>query len=133
MKFWSGLAGFVGAVAMASASARAQDSQFPLDSELILDVAPMRGSKRIPNIDVAANGAIVLEMWCNRAEGQIVVAGNTIAVTFTSGTPRDCPPERVAADRELLTALAEVTTWRRNGGTLMLIGPRMLQFRIPTN
>ena len=133
MKCWKRLAGLAGAIVMSAAIAQAQQNQFPFDGELILDVAPMRGSKRIPNMDVAANGAIALEMWCNRAEGQILVAGNSITVTFTSGTPRDCPPERVAADRELLTALAEVTTWRRNGGTLVLIGPRTLQFRIPTN
>lgn len=133
MKFWNGLAGFACAVMLAMNASGAPDNSFPLDSELILDVAPMHGSKRIPNMDVAANGTIALEMWCNRAEGQIVVAGNTIAVNFTSGTPRDCPPERVAADRELLTALTEVTSWRRNGETLDLIGPRTLRFRIPSN
>ncbi len=106
---------------------------FPFDSELILDVDPMRGSKRIPNMDVAANGAIVLEMWCNRIAGQFVVAGDTITVMTGQATARQCPPERVAGDAELLAALTEVTNWRREGGTVTLIGPRTLRFKLPSN
>ena len=34
----------------------AQQSEFPFDGELILDVRPMPGSKRIPNMDIAAKG-----------------------------------------------------------------------------
>ena len=80
------------ALACWSGAASAQ-SEFPFDSELIMDVAPMRGSKRIPNMDVAANGAIALEMWCNRVEGQFVVAGDTVTVLTGQGTQRACAPE----------------------------------------
>jgi heat shock protein HslJ len=113
--------------------AASAQSQFPFDSELIMEVAPMRGSKRIPNMDVAANGAIALEMWCNRVEGQIVVAADTVTVLTGQATQRECPPERAAGDQQLLAALAEVTNWRRRGDTLELIGPRPLRFRLPTN
>jgi hypothetical protein len=58
----------------------AQSSEFPFDGELILDVRAMPGSKRIPNMDIAADGKIALEMWCNRVDGQVVVAGDTITV-----------------------------------------------------
>ena len=108
-------------------------NDFPYEQELILDVAPMRGSKRIPNMDVAANGAMALEMWCNRVEGQVVVAADTITVLAGSPTDRQCPPERARGDAELLTALTEVTSWRREGNTMLLIGPKTLRFRIPTN
>jgi heat shock protein HslJ len=108
-------------------------SGFPFDRELILDVAPMRGSKRIPNMDVAANGAIALEMWCNRIEGQVVVAADTITVLTGQATDRQCPPERVRGDAELLAVLSEVTNWRRQGDTVLLVGPRTLRFRLPTN
>src|SRR5262245_32777939 len=73
-------------------------SQFPYDSELILDVAPMRGSKRIPNMDVDAKGLIALEMWCNRIEGQFVVAADTVTVLTGAPTQRECPPERLQGD-----------------------------------
>ena len=111
----------------------AQD-RFPFDSELILDVAPMRGSKKIPNMDVAADGAIAMEMWCNRIEGQFVVTADTVTVLTGQATQRQCPPERAAGDEQLLTALAQVTNWRRRGDTLELIGsPRALRFKVPSN
>ena len=116
----------------AGASA-AQQGEFPFDRELILDARPMSGSKRIPNMDVAADGAIALEMWCNRVEGRMVVAGDTITVLTGPATERACPPERLAGDVDLLAALSEVTTWQRNGNTLLLVGPRTLRFRLPTN
>ena len=113
-------------------AAAAQD-QFPFESELILDVAPMRGSKKIPNLDVDAKGGIAMEMWCNRVEGQFVVAADTVTVLTGQATQRQCPPERAAGDG-LLAALAQVTNWRRRGDTLELTGgPRPLKFKVPTN
>ena len=111
----------------------AQQSEFPFDGELILDVRPMPGSKRIPNIDVAADGKIVMEMWCNRADGQVVVAGDTITVMIGPPTVRSCTPERAQADAELVDALNAVTNWRREGDFVSLVGPSILRFRIPTN
>jgi heat shock protein HslJ len=108
-------------------------AEFPFDSELIMDAAPMRGSKRIPNMDVAADGRMALEMWCNRVEGQVVVAADTITVLTGPVTNRQCPPERARGDEELLAALQEVTSWRRQGNTVLLIGPKTLRFRLPTN
>ena len=121
------------ALACAPAGASAQ-SQFPYDSELSLDTAPMRGSKRIPNMDVDPKGGIALEMWCNRVEGQFVVAADTVTVLTGQATQRQCPPERARGDEQLLDALSQVTNWRRRGDTLELIGgPRPLKFRLPTN
>ena len=113
--------------------AAAAQSEFPFDSELILDVAPMRGSKRIPNMDIAPNGAIAMEMWCNRIEGQFVVAGDTVTVLTGQPTQRQCSPERAQGDEQLLAALSQVTNWRRRGDTLELIGPQTLRFKVPTN
>lgn len=111
----------------------AAQSNFPFDSELLLDVNPMPGSKRIPSMDVAANGAIVLEMWCNRIEGQLVVAADTITVLTGQATERQCPPSRASADADLLAALTDVTNWRRQGDYVLLIGRKTLRFRLPTN
>ena len=101
-------------VAVAAASF-AQQNEFPFDGELILDVRPMPGSKRIPNMDIAANGKIAVEMWCNRVDGQVVVAGDTITVMTGQPTERACTPERARGDAELLEALNAVTNWRREG------------------
>jgi heat shock protein HslJ len=127
-----GLWAAFGAMAVGLAVAHALED-FPFDGEMMLDAAPMRGSKRIPNMDIAANGTIVLEMWCNRIEGQVVVAADTITVVTGQPTNRECPPERVQGDAELISALNEVTNWRRQGSTVLLIGPRTLRFRMLTN
>jgi len=111
----------------------ADQAGFPFDRELILDTNPLPGSKRVPNMDVAANGAIALEMWCNRIDGQLVVAADTITVLTGQATDRRCPPERARRDADLLSALTEVTKWRRQGDIVLLIGPRTLRFRLPTN
>jgi heat shock protein HslJ len=136
MKAWKGLVGLACcalAYGIGIGSVRGAETEFPFDSELILDVDPMPGSKRIPNMDVAANGAIALEMWCNRIEGQIIVAGDTITVLTRQATSRECPPERLRGDEELLAALTQATNWRREGPMVLLIGPRPLRFRVPTN
>jgi heat shock protein HslJ len=111
----------------------AQQNEFPFDGELILDVRPMPGSKRIPNMDIDAKGAIVVEMWCNRVDGQVVVAGDTITVMTGQPTERSCTPERARGDTDFLDALNAVTKWRREGDSLRLIGPKTLRFRVPTN
>jgi heat shock protein HslJ len=111
----------------------AQQGEFPFDRELILDARPMPGSKRIPNMDIAANGTIALEMWCDRVEGQVVVAGDTITVITGQPSGRSCPPDRARGDADLLDALNAVTNWRRQGDAVVLVGPRTLRFKVPTN
>jgi heat shock protein HslJ len=120
-------------VLVMATQAVAQRNEFPFDGELILDVRPMAGSKRIPNMDIASDGRIALEMWCNRVDGQVVVAGDTITVVTGQPTVRTCPPERERRDAELLEALNNVTAWKRDGDFVRLIGPRTLVFRLPTN
>ena len=109
------------------------DDEFPFEGELILDARPMPGSKRIPNMDIAADGKIELEMWCNKVDGQVVVAGDTLTVVTGTPTTRDCPPDRAQRDNELLDALAGVTGWKRSGDFVQFVGPKPLRFRVPTN
>jgi heat shock protein HslJ len=111
----------------------AQQGEFPFDGELILDVGPMPGSKRIPNMDIAGDGKIALEMWCNRADGQIVVGGDTITVMVGPPSDRPCTPDRAQADAELVDALNAVTNWQREGDFVRFVGPKNLRFRVPTN
>jgi hypothetical protein len=85
-------------LARTTASSHAQPNEFPFDGELILDARAMPGSKRIPNMDIAADGKIALEMWCNRVDGQVVVAGDTITVMIGPPTDRSCPPERARGE-----------------------------------
>ena len=106
---------------------------FPFDEELLLDAKPMRGSKRVPMLDIRAGGAVLIDLWCNSVQGQLVVADNTITVLTGPKTDRTCTPERLRGDEEVLSALEQVTTWRREGDGVVLIGPQSLRFHRATN
>lgn len=115
------------------ASAVAAQSDFPFGSELMLDVKPMKGSKRVPMLEIDQKGLAAIDLWCNSVKGQLVVAGDTITIITGEKTERTCPPERAQADDEVLGALNEVTSWKREGDILVLIGTRTLRFRLQTN
>jgi META domain-containing protein len=113
-------------------SARAE-SDFPFGMEMTLDAAPQPGSKRIPDLDIGDNGEVVLELWCKGGKGQFSVAGNTVVFVPGAIEDRGCPPARAQADDELIAALSESTTWRRQGDSVSFIGSRTLHFHINTN
>jgi hypothetical protein len=113
--------------------ARAEDS-FPFGFEMTLDVARQPGSKRLPTLEIGDNGEATLDLWCRSGKGQFSVAGNT--VIFVPGPMEDraaCPPERAEADDELVTALSEASTWRRQGDLVSFVGTKSLRFQINTN
>jgi heat shock protein HslJ len=114
-------------------TAQAQAQEFPFGLEITLDASRMPGSKRIPSLDIGDNGEVVLELWCKGGKGQFSIAGNTIV--FVPGTMenRSCPPERAQADDDLIAALGEAATWRRQGDFVSLVGAKTLRFRINTN
>ncbi len=93
----------------------------------------MRGSKRIPTLDIRADGAVMIDLWCNSVQGQLVVADNTITVLTGPKTNQACTPEREQGDADLLSALEQVTTWRRDGNGVVLMGPQNLRFYRATN
>jgi heat shock protein HslJ len=128
-----GLCVLAAAVLVAMSAAVADDREFPFDSEFLLDVEPMQGSKRVPGMDIAGNGTATVDLWCNSVQAQLIVAGDTVTILTGALTARECPPERVQGDEDMLAALAQVTTWRRDGHILILSGPRTLRFRKQTN
>jgi len=112
----------------------ADEQEFPFDRELVLDARPMNGSKRLPSLEVAANGTATIALWCNGGPGQVVVAGETVTIIPGPMSKEQCAPERMRADDDLLAALTAVTTWHREGDDLVLVGaPRPLRYRPMTN
>ena len=109
------------------------DNGFPFGMEMTLDVERQAGSKRIPNLEISDAGEVVLELWCKGGKGQFSVAGNT--VIFVAGTMenRTCPPDRAQADDELIAALSDVATWKRQGDFISFIGTKTLRFQLNTN
>ena len=128
---------FVTALAAAtivvSSAAQAQRAEFPFGSELTLDAPPMRGSKRIPVIEIGDSGEVQLDMYCKRAQGQLSVAGDSVIFIAGAVDSANCPPDRAQADDALLAALSAATNWQRQGDYLTLIGPRRLRFHMNTN
>jgi len=100
---------------------------------MTLDAARQPGSKRIPDLEIGDQGEVVLELWCKGGKGQFSVAGNTVIFVPGPFENRDCPPARAQADDDLLAALGEVSTWKRQGDAVTLIGPRTLRFHLNTN
>ena len=124
---------FVLALATVPLAASAQ-ADFPFGRELLLDAAPMKGSKRVPSLDIADNGGATIELWCNSVRAQLVVVADTITVIPGEKTARQCPADRARADDDLIATLSQVATWRLDGELLVLSGgPAPLRFRIQTN
>jgi len=123
----------IGAATFLHTAPNALAQSFPFGSELVLDADPMRGSKKIPVLDIGENGTTEIELWCNSVKAQFVVAGNTITIITGEVSVRQCPPERAHADEELLTALNQATNWRMENSTLVFTGGTTLRFRAQTN
>ena len=112
--------------------ARAADA-FPFGMEMTLDAARLPGSKRVPDLDIGDHGEVVLELWCKGGKGQFSVAGNTVIFVAGAIEERACPANKAQLDDELVAALTEATTWKREGDSVSFIGSKTLKFRINTN
>ena len=112
--------------------ARAEDG-FPFGFEMTLDAARQAGSKRVPTLDIGDSGETTLDLWCKGGKGQFSVAGNTVIFVAGPLEDRACPPERAQADDELVAALSEAATWKRQGDLVSFIGTKPLRFRLNTN
>ena len=87
-------------------------TEFPFEREMVLDVKPLPGSKRVPMLEILADGRAMIDLWCKSGEGRAEVKGD--AIKFTLGPMREdgCTPERLQRDEDLATALAQVTEWQ---------------------
>ncbi|MFL9826402.1 META domain-containing protein [Rhodoplanes sp. SY1] len=121
--------GVMGGAIMAATDAQAQGA-FPYGQELRMDADPMKGSKKVPILDIADNGIADIELWCDAVMARLVVAGDTVTVLTGERTARGCPPERAQADTAMIAALEQATHWKVVGDALVLSGgPAELRFR----
>ena len=109
------------------------DDEFPFGLEMTLDAARQPGSKRLPTLDIGDSGETTLELWCKGGKGQFSIAGNTVIFVAGPLEDRACPPARAQADDELVAALSEAATWKRQGDFVSFIGTKPLRFRLNTN
>jgi hypothetical protein len=113
--------------------ARAADSAFPFGTELMLDVEPLYGSKRIPMLQIEDDGTASIDLWCASVHASATVGDNSITIVAEPAEPAQCTSERQSGDQALLAALSQVTNWRRDGDVIELVGPTTLRFRAMTN
>jgi hypothetical protein len=113
--------------------ARAADNAFPFGTELMLDVEPLYGSKRIPMIEIQDDGTASIDLWCASVHAAATVGESSITIVAEPAGPTQCTTERQSGDETLLAALSQVTNWRRDGDVIELIGPTTLRFRAMTN
>ena len=109
------------------------EEEFPFGMTMTLDAAPQPGSKRVPNLEIGDSGEVVLVLWCKDGRGQFSVAGNTVIFVAGPFENRACPPAKAQADDELVAALSEAGTWKRQGDLVSFVGARTLHFRIDGN
>jgi heat shock protein HslJ len=121
-------------VVAGTGAAFAVERSFPDDGGLLmLEAKPMKGSKRVPILQIESRNEASIELWCNTVPAQMVLADNTITIILGSPTEKQCDPDRMQADQDLLEALQQVTTWRRQDDLLVLQGERSLRFHLSSN
>jgi META domain len=120
-------------------SAAHAGESFPFGIEMMLDTKPLRGSKRVPMLQVEENGAASIDLWCVSLRGQATLGdiAFTLVPDLSQGpgnTPQiQCDDDRKNRDAELLAALTQVTGWRKSGESVELSGPTPLRFHLMTN
>jgi heat shock protein HslJ len=125
-------------VLLLTCRAGAPAEPFPFDQELLLDAAPMRPGKRMPILNIESNGNARIDLWCRTVTARIEISDATMKIETSplpEGAPEmlsagQCTPERMQADEELLSALAQVSGWRRENSGVLLEGPKTLKFRL---
>lgn len=121
------------AVACFAATRIAADPSFPYDREMLLDADPMKGTRRVPVLEIGSGGQAKIDLWCNSLNAQFVIAAHTVTILAGTKSERQCAPELMRGDDEMLAALEAVTTWQRDGDYLVLRGSKTLRFRLATN
>jgi hypothetical protein len=120
------------AIALAYLPTAWAGAEFPFESEMLLDVRPLPGSKRVPILEILSNGRATIDLWCTSGEGRAEVAGDGIRLMLGRMQEQSCTPERRARDEELAAALSQATQWRREDDVLILVGPTELRYRLST-
>src|SRR3954464_4099555 len=121
------------AILLAASPLRAMAAEFPFDRELLLDVKPLPGSKRVPILEIGADGRAQVDFWCKSGVAQVGVTGETI--TFALGPLREegCTPDRSERDDAMIAAFSQPMQWRMEDDTLILTGAGELRFRLSTH
>jgi hypothetical protein len=125
---------FVAAIGLCLAGTlQAVSAEFPFDHEMLLDVKPLPGSKRVPILEIGLDGRAQVDLWCKSGAAQVEITDMAIKFVLDPLREDACTPERAERDQEIITALSEVTQWRIEDDVVILSGPTELRFRLSTH
>src|SRR5579864_3845594 len=77
----------------------AAESSFPFGTELMLDVEPLYGSKRIPMLQIEDDGTAAIDLWCASVHASATVGENSITIVAEPAEPGQCTAERQSGDQ----------------------------------
>lgn len=127
------IAGPLAGLILCAAGAALAAETFPQDTTLLLEATPMKGSKRVPILQIDTPSKATFDLWCTRVPAQFVVVGDTVTILLGTPSRQQCDTERADADEDLLASLQAVSSWSRRGDVVVFEGERPLRFRIATN
>jgi hypothetical protein len=128
------LNGFVAAAVLSSSAVAASaQSGFPFEREMLLDARPLPGSRRVPILEIAADGRAQVDLWCRSGIAQVEVVGPAIKFTLGPLREQSCTPDRIQRDEAMAEALSQVSRWRLEGDVVVLVGPTELRFHLSTH
>ena len=120
-----------GLLSILAVDAMAQD--FPFDQEMLLDARPLAGSRRVPILEISAQGSAQVDLWCHSGAAQVAISGATIKFTLGPMREEACTPERTQRDEVMAAALAQVTRWRLDQDVIVFTGSADLRFRLSSH
>jgi heat shock protein HslJ len=121
-----------GGVAMFLA-ATAAAAEFPFERELLLEVKPLPGSKRVPMLEITRDGRVIVDLWCRSGEGRVKLEDDMIELTLGAMREEGCTPERTQRDEALAAALGKVMNWSMEDDVLVLSGPTELRYTLSSH
>jgi hypothetical protein len=131
---WQWAAGLV-AIALLTEAAPPASAQaaFPFEQEMLLDTRPLPGSRRVPMLEITADGRAQVDLWCRSGRAQVEVSGSEIKFALGEWREEGCTPERARRDEEMIAALSQVTSWRKRNDVVIFSGATELRFRLSTH
>src|SRR5215213_10011675 len=121
------------AILMAAVPVRVVAAEFPFDREMLLDVKPLPGSKRVPILEIGVDGRAQVDFWCKSGAAQVEVSAETIMFTLGPLREEGCTPERIERDDAMIAAFSQVMQWRIEHDGVVLGGAMELRVRLSTH
>src|SRR5438046_815368 len=94
----------IAALLLVSATASWAQAQFPYEREMLLDVRPLAGSRRVPMLEFLSDGRVTVDLWCRSGTGQAEVREHSITLMPGTMNEGSCTPEQRERDEALAAA-----------------------------